>query len=186
MLRIFLSPLVVVLILLLISEVEKALFYLPLIFALSLSLVNFKKIKVRRVFGVLLSIVQSYAVFVGLAIVTLFADELLQNINLAENDSGFKGIVLVTLGGYLAALLLFYFYSFVFRVTNKRFSYILLSVCYGIIVLVMQIFSKNEFLQFGVEKFESFVISWVIFMSLAFSLAYNRDALMRFIDQRKK
>jgi len=186
MLRIFLSPLLVVLVILLIPSVEKALFYLPLIFSLSLSIVNFRKIKIRRILGVFLSVVQSYAVFLGLAIVTLFADEFLQDINISNNDEGFKGIVLVTVGGYLAALLLFYFYSFVFRIANKRFSYIVLSICYAVIVLVMQVFSKNEFLQFGVEKFSSFLISWIIFMSLAFSLAYNRDALMRFIDQRKQ
>jgi|SRR5690554_1674908 len=186
MLRIFLSPLLVVLVVLLIPSVEKALFYLPLIFSLSLSIVNFRKIKIRRILGFFLSIVQSYAVFLGLAIVTLFADEFLQDINISENDSGLKEIILITVGGYLAALLLFYFYSFVFRIVNKRFSYIVLSICYAVIVLVMQVFSKNEFLQFGVEKFSSFLISWIIFMSLAFSLAYNRDALMRFIDQRKQ
>lgn len=187
MLRTFLSPLLVVITVLLIPSIEKALFFLPLIFALSVSLVNFKKLKIAsKPLGVFLSVVQSYAVFIGLGIVTYFFDELLQDITIInQGDSAFKGIVLVTLGGYLAALLLFYFFSFLFRVDNTRFSYITITVCYAVIVLVMQVFSKNEFLQFGVEKFASFLVSWIIFMSLAFSLSMNRASFMQTLENKK-
>lgn len=181
MLRVFLSPLLIILIVLLIPSIEKALFFLPLIFALSISLVNFSKFKINNKYlGIFLSVIQSYTVFLGLAIVTFFFDELLQDISIMNHDDvGFKGIILVTLGGYLAALLLFYFFSFLLRVDNKRFSYIIITICYAVIVFVMQIFSKNEFLQFGVEKFASFLVSWIIFMSLGFSLSLNRAEIMR-------
>lgn len=186
MLRTFLSPLLVVISVLLIPSIEKALFFLPLIFALSVSLVNFKKLKVNnKPLGVFFSIIQSYAVFLGLAIVIFFFDEFLQEISVMNSDdSGFKGIVLVTLGGYLASLLLFYFFSFLFRIDNKRFSYIMITFCYVVIVLIMQVFSKNEFLQFGVEKFASFLISWIIFMSLGFSLSMNRASFMSTLERK--
>ncbi len=185
MLRIFLSPFLIVFTVLLIPSIEEALLFLPLIFALSVGLVNFKRLKVNnKPFGIFLSVLQSYAVFVGLAIVIYFFDELLQDITIVnQSDSAFKGIVLVTLGGYLASLLLFYFFSFLFRIDNKRFSYIMITICYAIIVLVMQVFSKNEFLQFGVEKFASFLISWIIFMSLGFSLSMNRSSFMRTLEK---
>ncbi len=185
MLRTFLSPLLVVITVLLIPSIEKALMFLPLIFALSVGLINFKRLKVNnKPFGIFLSVVQSYAVFIGLGIVTYFFDELLQDITIVnQGDSAFKGIVLVTLGGYFASLLLFYFFSFLFRIDNKRFSYLIITICYAVIVLVMQVFSKNEFLQFGVEKFASFLISWIIFMSLAFSLSMNRASFMRTLEK---
>src|SRR5690554_4769477 len=114
MLRVFLSPLLVILIVLIVPSIEKALFFLPLIFALSISLVNFSKFKINNKYlGIFLTIFQSYVVFLGLVIATFFFDELLQNISIMDHDdAGFKGIILVTLGGYLAALLLFYFFSF--------------------------------------------------------------------------
>jgi len=185
MLRTFLSPLLVVITVLLIPSIEKALMFLPLIFALSVGLVNFKRLKVNnKPFGIFLSVVQSYAVFIGLGVVTYFFDELLQDITIVnQGDSAFKGIALVTLGGFLAAHMLFYFFSFLFRIDNKRFSYLIITICYAVIVLVMQVFSKNEFLQFGVEKFASFLISWIIFMSLAFSLSMNRASFMRTLEK---
>lgn len=186
MLRTFLSPLLVVVSIILIPSIEKALSFLPLIFSLSISLVNFKRLKINnKLFGIVLSVLQSYTVFIGLAIVLFFFDEFLQDVTIVnQENSAFKGIILVTLGGYFAALLLFYFFSFLFRIDNKRFSYLIITICYGIVVLVMQVFSKNEFLQFGVEKFASFLISWIIFMSLSFSLSMNRNNFMRTIENR--
>lgn len=186
MLKTFLSPLSAVIAILLVPSIEKALVFLPLIFALSVGIVNFKRLKVNnKPVGVLLSVIQSYAVFLGLAITLFFMDEFLSEIAILSNDdSGFKGIALVTIGGYIAALLLFYFFSFLFRIDNKRFSYIVITICYAIIILVMQVFSKNEFLQFGVEKFASFLISWIIFMSLGFSLSMNRSSFMRTLEQK--
>jgi|SRR5699024_5427613 len=178
MLRIILSPVLVILTVLLIPSVSKALFFLPLIFALSISLVNLDKLKSKSsLVGILISIAQSYGVFLGLAIVLFFLDEFSEDISLLSNQNfPLKGIILVTLGGYLAALLLFYFFRFLFKVSGKQFSFLSITICYALVVLVMQIFSKNEFLQFGVEKFASFLISWVIFMSLGFSIALNKDS----------
>jgi hypothetical protein len=183
MYRIFLSPILIIIIMLLTASVEKTLLYLPLVFALSISLVNPSKIKIMKSLGIFLSVIQSYAVFLGLAIVTYFFDEWLENVTIG--DAGFKGIILVTFGGYLSALLLFYFSTFIFNVSNKRFSYMVITVCYAFVVITMQVFSKNEFLQFGVEKFTSYLISWCIFMSLAYSLALNRDEFMTFAEKRK-
>lgn len=177
MYRILLSPVLIIITMLIAPSVEKSLLYLPLVFALSVSLVNSIKIKLLRPLGIFLSIIQSYAVFLGLAIVTYFFDEWLENV--AIGDAGFKGIALVTFGGYLSALLLFYFYTFIFNISNKRFSYMVITCCYALVVIVMQVFSKNEFLQFGVEKFTSYLISWCIFMSLGYSLALNRDEFMK-------
>jgi hypothetical protein len=183
MYRIVLSPVLLIIILLLTSSMGITLVYLPLLFALAVSIVNTSKIKIVKPLGVFLSVIQSYAVFLGLAIVTYFFDEWLENI--AIGDAGFKGIALVTFGGYLSALLLFYFYTFVFNVLNKRFSYMVITACYALVVITMQVFSKNEFLQFGVEKFTSYLISWCIFISLAYSLALNRDEFMAFVEKRK-
>lgn len=185
MYRILLSPILIIIAMVLVPSVEKVMLYLPLLFALSVSLVNSDKIKRLKSLGIFLSIVQSYAVFLGLAIVTYFFDEWLENLTIGEN-TGFIGIALVTFGGYLSALLLFYFYTFVFNVSNKRFSYLMITICYAFVVIVMQVFSKNEFLQFGVEKFASYLISWCIFMSLAYSLAFNRDEFMAFVEKKRK
>lgn len=178
MIRILLSPILVILTVILIPSVEEALVFLPLIFTLSVSVVNWSKFKYKfRNWGILLSVIQSYVVFMGLAIVTFFSDELLQGFSLTgKDDFGLIGIILVTLGGYLASLLLFFFSTYLFRVADKKFGYYSISICYVLIVVVMQAFSKNEFLQFGVEKFASFLVSWVIFMSLGYSLALNKNS----------
>lgn len=185
MIRILLSPLLVALTVLTIPSIDKVLLFLPLIFALSVSGVNFKKIKIKnKFFGVFLTVIQSYTVFLGLAVVLFFFDEFLQDTNWVNNsDYGLMAIVLVTMGGYLAAMLLFYFFLFVFNRDNKKFSFFSITICYVIITLVMQLFSKNEYLQFGVEKFTSFLISWVLFMSMAFSIALNRLELMSTIKK---
>ncbi len=185
MLRIVLSPLLVVITVILIPSIGSALFFLPLILALSVSIVNFRKLKINnKYFGVFLTVVQSYAVFLGLAVSLFVLDALLEDVTLvSNNESGLIGIILVTMGGFLAALLLFYFQMFVFNVDNKRFAFLTIAICYAAIVTVMQVFSKNEFLQFGVDKFASFLISWIIFMSLAYSIALNRTALMQFLKK---
>jgi hypothetical protein len=185
MYKILLSPILIIIAMILVPSAEKVMLYLPLLFALSINLVNSDKIKRLKSLGIFLSIVQSYAVFLGLAIMTYFFDEWFEDHNLGLN-TGFIAIALVTFGGYLSALLLFYFYTFVFNVSNKRFSYMMITICYSFVVIVMQVFSKNEFLQFGVEKFASYLISWCIFMSLAYSLAFNRDEFMAFVEKNKK
>lgn len=188
MIRIILSPLLTVIVVLLIPSIGKVLLFLPLIFALSVNVVNFKKLKVNNPYlGIALTVVQSYAVFLGLAVVLFFLDEFLQDTNIGIDGSApWIAIILVTIGGYFAALLLFYFFLFLFNIDNKRFSFFAITICYTLIVIVMQVFSKNEFLQFGVEKFTSFLISWVIFMSLAFSVSLNRAELMGVLDKKNK
>lgn len=185
MLRILLGSLFVIFIMILVPSVEKALFFLPLIFALSVSLVNADKLKTNRPLGVILSIGQSYLVFLGLGIVIYFFDEWIQDIA-NRGSSASEGIVMITSGGYLAALLLFYFYTFLFKVSNLKFSFWAISICNAIVIIIMLIFSKNESLQFGVEKFPSYLISWCIFMSLAFSLSINREALIEVIQNNRK
>lgn len=187
MIRIILSPFLAVIAVLLIPSIDEVLLFLPLIFALSVSVVNFKKLKTNNPYlGIFLNVVQSYMVFLGLAVVLFFSDEFLQDIDIGiDGSSGWVAIILVTMGGYLAAILLFYFFIFIFNIDNKRFSFFAITICYSLIIVVMQVFSKNEFLQFGVEKFASFLISWIIFMSLAFSLSLNRLELMLALDKKK-
>lgn len=177
--RIILGSLLVIITMIVVPSVEKALVYLPLIFALSVSLFNSDKIKVNRILGVFLTLAQSYLVFLGLALTMYFFDEWLLEISSGEITE-YEGITMVTTGGYLAALLLFYFNSFVFKVTNMKFSFIVISTCYVLVVGAMLVFSKNEYLQFGVEKFPSFLISWCIFMSLAYSISLNRETFLGF------
>jgi len=167
-----------------VPSIEKALVYLPLIFALSVSLFNSDKIKFNRILGVIFTLAQSYLVFLGLALVMYFFDEWLLDIS-SEEITEYEGIIMVTTGGYLAALLLFYFNSFVFKVANMRFSFIVISACYVLVILAMLVFSKNEYLQFGVEKFPSFLISWCIFMSLAYSISLNRDTFLGFTNLKR-
>lgn len=188
MTRIILSPFLAVITVLLISSIDKVLLFLPLIFALSVSAVNFRKLKINNPYlGVILTVLQSYAVFLGLAVVLFFLDEFLQDTDIGINgEAPWIAIILVTMGGYLAAMLLFYFFMYLFNIDNKRFSFFAITICYTLIIIAMQVFSKNEFLQFGVEKFTSFLISWIIFMSLAFSLALNRTELMGFLDKKTK
>ncbi|MDD3458716.1 MAG: hypothetical protein PHO74_04515 [Weeksellaceae bacterium] len=182
----FLSPFLVILAVILLPSTGKALWFLPLIFAFAVSIVNREKIIVKsKPFGIIISILQSYGVFIGMSIVVYLLDSFMPEVYVAENQFDIKGIALVTFGGYLAALLLFYFYTFSFRVKNKRIAYFVISVCYVLIVIVMQIFSKNEFLQFGVEKFTSFLISWLIFMSLAYSLSMNFHAFEAYFSKKK-
>lgn len=172
--RVLLSPLFIILTVIILPSTGKSLLFLPLIFAFSIFLFNGDKLKIKpKVLILLIASAQSYAVFLGLAIVLYLLDDYMPEIYIAENQFDFKGIALVTFGGYLAALLLFYFYTFLFKVQYKRMAYLIISVAYAVVMLVMQVFSNNEFLQFGVEKFTSFLISWLIFMSLAYSLAIN-------------
>lgn len=183
-LKILLSPLPVILAVILLPSAGMALIFLPLIFALSVSLINHNHLKVRsKPLGVLIAIVQSYGVFLGMAIVLYILDEFIPEMYMSANRFDYKGIALVTIGGYLAGLLLFYFYSFLFRVENLRISFLYITVCYIFVVAVMHIFSKNEFLQFGVEKFTSFLISWLIFMSFAYSLSMNDEGMFRFLKK---
>ena len=183
MFRILLGSLLVIVTMLLVPSVEKALFYLPLLFSLSVSLVNVDKIKINRPLGILLSLVQSYLVFMGLAVVLYFFDEWLYDISTQEITE-YEGIIMLTFGGYLAAILLFYFTSFLFKVSSFKFSFLAISVCYVVVVTTMLIFSKNEYLQFGVEKLPSFLISWCIFMSLAYSISLNREAFLLLIKRK--
>jgi len=187
MLKSLLSPVIVVIAVLIIPVIGEAFIYLPLIFSLSISLVNFSKLKTKLKFiGVLLSVIQTYAVFLGLAITTYLSDDFIDHLSLAtEENFALRGIILVTLGGYLAALLLYYFSTFLYHLERKRFGYFILSLCYILVVLVMQIFSKAEFLQFGVEKFAAYLISWMIFMSLGFSITLNLDDLKQFFQAKK-
>jgi len=187
MLRTFLSPLLVVIAVLLIPSIDRALFFLPLILSLSVGIVNFSKLKIgNKYLGVFLTVVQSYAVFLALAVSLFVFDALLEDVALvSNNESGLIGIILVTMGGFLAAMLLFYFFFFLFNVDNKRFGFLTITICYALIVILMQVFSNNEFLQFGVGKFASFLISWIIFMSLAYSMALNRTELMQFLDKKR-
>lgn len=183
-LKILLSPLPVILAVILLPSAGMALIFLPLIFALSVSLINHNHLKVRsKPLGVLIAIGQSYGVFLGMAVVLYILDEFIPEMYMSTNRFDYKGIALVTIGGYLAGLLLFYFYSFLFRVENLRISFLYITVCYIFVVAVMHIFSKNEFLQFGVEKFTSFLISWLIFMSLAYSLSMNDEGMFRFLKK---
>lgn len=183
-LKILLSPLLVILTVILLPSAGMALIFLPLIFSLSVSLVNHNHLKVKsKPLGVLIATGQSYVVFLGMAIVLYILDEFMPEMYMSANRFDFKGIALVTIGGYLAGLLLFYFYSFLFRVENLRISFLYITVCYIFVVAVMHIFSKNEFLQFGVEKFTSFLISWLIFMSLAYSLSMNDEGMFKFLKK---
>ncbi|GGD29134.1 hypothetical protein [Flavobacterium orientale] len=177
MFRIVLGSLLVIVTMLAVPSVEKALFYLPLVFALSVSLPNLDKLKTSRPLGILLTLGQSYLVFLGLAIVIYFFDEWLIAIS-SEEITEYEGIIMITIGGYLAALLLFYFHSFLFKVNNLKFSFLAITTCYVLVVIVMLVFSKNDYLQFGVEKFPSFLISWCIFMSLAYSISLNKDVFL--------
>lgn len=177
MFRIILGSLLVIITMLAVPSVEKSLLYLPLVFALSVSLPNSDKLKTNRILGIILAVAQSYLVFIGLAIIMFYFDEWLQAISV-KGESVLEGIILVTSGGYLAALLLFYFYSFILRVSNLKFSFITISSCYALVIVVMMVFSKNEHLQFGVETFPSFLISWCIFMSLAYSISMNRETFL--------
>lgn len=174
MVRVIVGSILVIFTMLLVPSVEKALFFLPLIFALSVSLVNTDKFKLNKALGIILSVGQSYLVFLGLGIVLYFFDEWIQNIS-NGTSSELEGVVLITLGGYSAALLLFYFYSYIFKEINFKFSFRVISVCNILVVIVMLVFSKNEYLQFGVEKFPAYLISWCIFMSLAYSLSLNKE-----------
>jgi len=178
MLRVILGSVLIIITMLLVPSVEKALFFLPLIFALSVSLVNTDKLKLNKALGIVLSVGQSYLVFLGLGIVIYFFDEWIQNITNGDS-SELEGIVLITLGGYFAALLLFYFYSFIFKVIDFKFSFWTITMCNTLVVIVMLVFSKNDYLQFGLEKFPSYLISWCIFMSLAFSISMNRELFNR-------
>lgn len=183
-LKILLSPLLVILAVILLPSAGMALIFLPLIFALAVSLVNSNHLKVRsKPLGIMIAIGQSYGVFLGMAIVLYILDEFMPEMYMSANRFDYKGIALVTIGGYLAGLLLFYFYSFLFRVENLRISFLYITVCYIFVVAVMHIFSKNEFLQFGVEKFTSFLISWLIFMSLAYSLSMNDEGMFKFLKK---
>lgn len=174
MLKALYSPLLVIIAVIVLHSTGKDLVLLPLIFSLAVSLVNHDKFKVKnKVLGVGISILQSYLVFLGLAITLYFLDEFVPEMYLGDGQYSFKGIALVTFGGYLAALLLFYFYSFLFRLHYLRINLLIITICYAFVILVMQVFSKNEFLQLGVEKFTSFLISWLIFMSFAYSLSMN-------------
>jgi len=180
MFKTLLSPLLVIIAVIILPSTGKALVFLPMILSLAVSLPNHDKFKVKyKALGIFISILQSYTVFAGLGISLYLLDEFMPEIYIGENDFNFKGIALVTFGGYLAALLLFYFYSFLFRLTYLRISFIVITICYAFVVLVMQIFSNNEFLQFGVEKFTSFLISWLIFMSFAYSLCLNNIIIAR-------
>lgn len=172
MLRVIFGSVLVIITMLLVPSVEKALLFLPLIFALSVSLVNTDKFKINKPFGIILSVIQSYLVFLGLGIAIYFFDEWIQNITSVDSTE-FEGVALITIGGYLAALLLFYFYSFLFKEINFKFSFWAISICHTLVVIVMFVFSKNEYLQFGVEKFPAYLISWCIFMSLAYSISLN-------------
>ncbi|MDP2162022.1 MAG: hypothetical protein Q8K02_16195, partial [Flavobacterium sp.] len=75
MFRIILGSILVIITMFLVPSVEKALFYLPLLFALSVSFVNFDKIKINHFLGLIISIIQSYLVFLGLGIIMYFFDE---------------------------------------------------------------------------------------------------------------
>lgn len=167
------SPALAIIPFLLIGNVNKSLVFLPLIFSLSIGLIHYRQLKTRsKTTGIFLSVLQSYAVFIGLAVVTFFMDEFIQDINTNYDfNTSFTGIILVTTGGYLAAILLLYFSSFIYFFSSLKKAFWIVSGCYTGIVFVMQVFSKNEFLQFGVEKFAAFLISWVIFISLGFSIS---------------
>lgn len=180
------SPVLVILTVLIIPSISEALIYLPLIFALSVSLMNRAKLKTNfKPLGILLFILQTYLVFLGLTITTYLSDDFIEHLSVAtEENFALRGIILVTLGGYLAALLLYFFSTFLFSYERKRKGYLILTICYALIVLVMQIFSKAEFLQFGVEKFTSYLISWIIFMSLGFSLTLNLDQVQSFFQKK--
>jgi hypothetical protein len=184
MIRVIVGSILVIITMLLVPSVEKALFFLPLIFALSVSLVNTDKFKLNKLLSVFLSIGQSYFVFLGLGIVLYFFDEWIQNIT-NGGSSEVEGVALITLGGYLAALLLFYFYSFLFRGINFKFSFRVISICNLLVVIVMLVFSKNEYLLSGVEKFPAYLISWCIFMSLAYGLSLNKELLDKKIKSLK-
>ncbi len=184
MLRIILGSILVIITMLIVPSVEKALFFLPLIFSLSVSLINTDKLKIYRLLGIILSVVQSYFVFLGLGIVMYFFDDWIQEIT-NSGTTELEGIALVTFGGYLAALLLFYFYTFIFKVSNLKFSFWAISICHALVVIVMFVFSKNEYLQLGVEKFPSYLISWCIFMSFAYNLSINRETFLLFTNRIK-
>lgn len=177
MLRIILGSVLVIITMLIVPSVEKALFFLPLIFSLSVSLINMDRLKTNRPLGIILSVVQSYFVFLGLGIVMYFFDDWIQG-SINSGSTELVGIGLVTFGGYLAALLLFYFYTYLFKVSNLKFSFWAISICHTLVVIIMLVFSKNEYLQLGVEKFPSYLISWCIFMSLAYSISLNRETFL--------
>lgn len=184
MIRVLVGSILVIITMLLVPSVEKALFFLPLIFALSVSLVNTDKFKLNKVLGVILSIGQSYLVFFGLGIVLYFFDEWIQTITNGDS-SDLEGVALITIGGYLAALLLFYFYSYLFKAIDFKFSFWVISLCNILVVIVMFIFSKKEHLQFGIEKFPAYLISWCIFMSLAYGLSLNQELIDKKISSLK-
>lgn len=184
MFRIILGSILVIITMFLVPSVEKALFYLPLLFALSVSFVNFDKIKINHFLGLIISIIQSYLVFLGLGIIMYFFDEWF--VATTQTDfSEIGGIALITLGGYFASLLLFYFYTFLFNIQNLKFSFWVINICYALVVVMMLIFSKNEYLQFGLDKFPTYLISWCIFMSLAFNLSINREEFLLITNRFK-
>ncbi|MDP2159194.1 MAG: hypothetical protein Q8K02_01830, partial [Flavobacterium sp.] len=77
------------------------------------------------------------------------------------------------------------FYTFLFNIQNLKFSFWVINICYALVVVMMLIFSKNEYLQFGLDKFPTYLISWCIFMSLAFNLSINREEFLLITNRFK-
>ncbi len=184
-LKVLLTPLLIILSVIFLPLAGKPMWFMPLIFFFFFSFMNLDYIKIKsKPTGILIAIAQSYSVFIGLSIVIYAMDLYIPEIYLGNNDFDFKGVALVTFGGYLAGLMLFYFYSFLFKIQSLKFGFVVISICFSVVVLVMQLFTKNEFLQFGVEKFTSFLISWLIFMSLAYSFSMNYSSFRAVLNNK--
>jgi hypothetical protein len=159
----------------LVPNFEQGMYISPLIFGLTISSVNYKKLKINPIAGILIFIALSYLIYV-LSIYLTFG--LAEIYSAVENRFEIPiynlttGLILL-ISGILSAIGLYLLYSLFLKQQNRILGIIFILITSTLIPLTVWLVSEDNHYTKN-EDFAVYQMSWMIYISLGFGIAINQ------------
>jgi hypothetical protein len=159
----------------LVPNFEQGMYISPLIFGLTISSVNYKKLKINPIAGILIFIALSYLIYV-LSIYLTFG--LAEIYSVVENRFEIPiynlttGLILL-ISGILSAIGLYLLYSLFLKQQNRILGIIFILITSTLIPLTVWLVSEDNHYTKN-EDFAVYQMSWMIYISLGFGIAINQ------------
>jgi hypothetical protein len=159
----------------LVPTFEQGIYISPLIFGLSVSTVNYKKLKINPIAGIAIFVALSYLIWVlsiyltfGLAEIYSVIEDRFE-IPIYDLTTG----LLLLISGIISGIVLYLLCSLFLKEQKKIFGAILILIISIFIPLTVWLISDDNHYTKN-EDFAVYQISWLIYISLGFGIAINQ------------
>jgi len=175
MIRAFLTSIICGMGIFLVPTFEQGMYIAPLIFGLTVSSVNYKKLKINPIGGIAIFIVISYVLYFlsiyltfGLAeIYSLIEDKM--ELPIYDLTTG----IILFISGIITAIVMYLIYSLFLKEQNRTLGAFLILILSALIPLTVWLASDDKEYTRN-SDFAVYQIAWLIFISLAFGIAINQ------------